>query len=152
MNQIVGLIAEAYNRRAGLLILSFVLAAFGLVTLSQYQSITVPSLTNLFDVMKNDGKHLALTFIFNLFSCLFLLMTSFLWFVSAFKANEDSQGYRYHDDASTIITNVLTYAVTGIATASFGLVFALYIFNKIFVVLIVAVVGALGLYSNANKK
>jgi hypothetical protein len=143
MKYFLGYVIETFRNRVGLTAMTILSFAVGIITTIFFQSITVNTFQELWDMIQSNQKELIVSEIANLLSGLVLAGVSVFWIKEVFR----SDCY----DTSWIVSK-LTCLFVGGGCASFAFVFFHFLLTKMLAVVIVGAFAYLWLTSDSSDK
>jgi polyferredoxin len=139
------IVIDTFRNRPGKTLSSFFVAILGIVTILMFQDLKVETLGDLFSYLTNSQENstLLLTWGFNLFTFIFLVILGVLWIKDVIKEN-------YMDISPGI--GKLTSLIVGILHLAFSILFLSYIFSKLLGIVIAVLIFFAIVYNEKPKR
>jgi hypothetical protein len=139
------IVIDTFRNRPGKSLSSIIVAILGIVTMIMFQELKIETLEDFFSYVTNsqDNSTLLLTWGFNLFTFIFLVILGVLWMKDVIKDN-------YMDISPGI--GRLTSLIVGILHLAFSILFLSYIFSKLLGIVIAALIFFVIIYDEKPKR
>jgi hypothetical protein len=139
------IVIDTFRNRPGKSLSTFIVAILGIVTIIMFQDLKVETLGDFISYVTNsqDNSTLLLTWGFNLFTFVFLVILGVLWIKDVIKEN-------YMDISPG--AGKLISLIVGILHFAFSILFLSYIFSKLLGIVIAAVIFFAIVYNEKPKR